>query len=143
MNQSRLTATFELLGEFNRVGYSKIRTRLREEIDWISQSPAQAHTKILGDPDLLEVVTNTLSSFEDLSIAIQARHVDEKILYYSISGTAAWVHDTLIHYIKEEQKKRGDTFYIEFQKLVGAWRSRKSLLTGKEYKSRSYSNQGT
>ncbi len=136
--RARVTAAFEFLREFNRIGYSKIRTRLRKEIDWTNQSPTEIHAKILGDADLLEVVTNTLSTFEDLAIAIQARYVDEEVLYYSISGTAAWVHDHLIHYIQEEKSKRGDTFYVEFQKLVGAWKNRRSLLTGREFKARSY-----
>jgi hypothetical protein len=138
--QSRTAASFDFLRERYQLAYSTIRTKLLKEIKIDGTvSGSDIHRKIVSDSELHLLVTNTLAYFEVLSIAIQSGYAEERVLYYSICGTACLMHKILDHYIQEE-RKINPSYYVEFSKLVNAWKAKKSLLTGGEYQSDTYSD---
>src|SRR6185436_2071982 len=87
--QTRIKNSFDFLIELNEQGYFRNRVRIAAELT--DDLPAnKVHAKVISNPRLLNAVRTILASFEDLSVAIQAKHVDEKILFYSVRHTVCW-----------------------------------------------------
>lgn len=91
------------------------------------------YNRILGDDELLGAITALLGWFEDISIAVQEHHADEKILYKSLSFLIPWANKNLAGYIEAERdRENGTAFYCEMRKLVDSWEDGRYLSTGEK-----------
>ena len=86
VKQSRKDKAFEILHGFNEVDMAKTRRLVEKKLkDRSSITPDELYQRIMGDDELLGAITVLLGWFEDISIAVQEDHADEKVLYRSLS----------------------------------------------------------
>ncbi|MCK4543562.1 MAG: hypothetical protein KAU17_15130 [Spirochaetales bacterium] len=125
-------SSFEALAPLSNIDMAKIRTLVEKEIKPKDISPEELYHKIMDDHNLYSAVNSLLGLFEDISIGIQKDYFDEEVLFYSLGYMVPWYFDGLRHFIDQERK--ADSYlYWDTEKLATAWRSHKSLMTGKTY----------
>jgi hypothetical protein len=125
--------TFDLLKELNTVNVVRIRSRIRKKLPERELTKTEMGEIITADQDLLEDVLTLLGYFEDTSIAVKYDHVNEGILYASLSFLVPDAFNTLKPFIDYRREKDKDvTIFKEFQDLAQAWIGGKSLRTGRK-----------
>ncbi len=123
--------TFDLLKELNAMNLTRIRMKIKKKLPAKELAKDQMGELITSDQELLEDVNMFLSLFEDTSIAVQYDHVNEQILYASLSFLVPNAYKTLRPYIEYRRDMDGDqTIFREVQKLAQAWMEKKSLRSG-------------
>ncbi|MHC4445710.1 MAG: DUF4760 domain-containing protein [Planctomycetota bacterium] len=125
-------SSFDALAPLNNIDMANLRILIEREVMPKDISPEDLYKKITNDPKLLTSVTSLLGLFEDISIGIQKDYFDEEVLFYSLSFMVPWYFDGLRHFVDQE-RKQGKHLYCEVEKLATAWKSDKSLMTGKIY----------
>ena len=126
--------SFLLLNELRTTDHVKIRQFIENAIKNHTQiSQKELFKKITNDDNLYQSITLVLIYFEDLSIAIQENHVDEKIIYKSLCVIFPTYFSGLKGYIDERRKYINDQKYmIEAEKLHNKWGENRMLSSGKK-----------
>lgn len=128
--RDRQKRAYEILDTFNRVDSVETRVIMDEVI--ASDAPATAYKTILADPQKHQSVRLILGVFEDLAIAVRTGYADEYVLFSSLQFAAAHYFDGLKPFIDGVRKEKNNKkFFIELERLVGAWRLGKSLVTSR------------
>ena len=133
--RDRQRSSFEILQCLNDVDMVRIRNFIEQELNGKDLTAQQVYDRIVSDAELLSRVQLLLGLFEDTSIAVQQRYVDELMLYSSLVFLVPWVFYNLQAYIKEERGRHGNCIYSELEKLAEAWKGFKSLATGEPFPS--------
>lgn len=129
--RDRQKRSYEILDSFNRVDSVSVRVIVDSDMSGVD-SPQTAYRTIVEDPQKHASIRHLLGLFEDLAIAIRTGYADEPVLFWSLQFAAVHYYDGLKRYIDGIRSARhNNNFYTEFEKLVGAWRTGKSLVTGK------------
>jgi hypothetical protein len=129
----RQRASFQIMTFLQDINQARIRILIENEVQPKHLSPDRIYQLIAGDEELLSAVTALLGLFEDVSVGIQKRFLDEEVLFYSLGFMVPWYFDKLRAYIDKEREL--DPFlFCETEKLRAAWKARRSLVTRREYK---------
>jgi len=100
-------------------------------------SPDQIVKKIEEDPVLDHAVKYVLGHFEDISIAIQEDHAEEKILFRSLHRLVPLYWRELEEYVKRRREQaKDDVLYCEFEALAKKWTADRSIRTNEDLSQR-------
>ena len=133
--QDKKHRSFELMGQFTDIDFTKIRAFLESNIKSQQIAPAAMYKKITDEESIDTAVKTALNWFETLSIAIQEDYVDEDILYSLLSYSVPFYFKSLEPYIEQHRKNLDyQKLYIELEKLYKAWTSQKYLSNGRTIK---------
>lgn len=123
--------TFDLLKELNTVNVVRIRAKIRQKLPNTDLTTTVMGETISKDQELLEDVLTLLGYFEDTSIAVKFDHVNERILYSSLSFLVPDAYKSLRPFIYfRREKDKDETIFKEFEELAQAWIAGRSLRTG-------------
>jgi hypothetical protein len=125
--------TFDLLKELNTVNVVRIRAKIRQKLPKTELTKTEMGEIISKDQVLLEDVLTLLGYFEDTSIAVKFDHVNERILYASLSFLVPDAYKSLRPFIDfRREKDKDETIFKEFEDLAQAWIAGRSLRTGRK-----------
>jgi len=135
VNHNKIKGSFEFMSRFSDISLEKLRTESMQKVDIDNITPHELNKIFTADKELNTTLKTTLNLFEEISIAIQVGYVDEFVMYKLLYESAMYYNkyfNKFIEYSKEKYKFQ--TIYCEYQKLVRAWESGKTLQTNEEIK---------
>lgn len=128
VRRGRQARAFDLLQALNQQEALKVQTLCDSLLSTDDLAPKQLAERIESDLELRHAVTSVLAHFEDIAIAIQEDHADERILFRSLQRLVPLYWDKFAHYIKQQRQVTGSpVLYVEFESLAKAWAARRSL----------------
>jgi len=135
--QARIAASFNFMQRLDDRGIVKFADYRLEAMR--SNLDVNAfNKKLVSDPKMVQTVDSLLGNFEDMSVAIKSRYLDERVLYYELRNITLWSSTNLAIHVREVRQLRGTNYLDEFDDLVEAWGSRKSLADGHAFKETKY-----
>ncbi len=126
--QNKLQNTFNFIREYDKIAISKEERKLLHNNIILSEDYIK--TKIDLDEELQLNLSNRFNYFEDLSIAIQHKYIDEHIAAQSLQHIVITNFNVFHHWVTREKQST----YVDSKLLFEKWKDKKSILTGKEFK---------
>ena len=128
---SRANASFNLLNEFNNNDMGRNRTFLEKR--YLS-SEKYSFEELEKDDVFWNAFLMLGGFFEDISIAVQRRYVDEELIYFSLRNIVKKNWEGLRCLIIDYRNKEKHPYYLsEFQKMADYWREGLSMVSGKKF----------
>ena len=129
--QDRIARSFDFLQAMQDIQIVEVRTKLRKQIDQGRISPDDLYDEVAKDLHTHSALKATLNWFESISLAVQAGHVDEEILYRDLRTVLPWTATVFRPYIDRVRINYNDQkVFCELEKLANAWSNRTLLSTG-------------
>lgn len=133
IRRDKLNRSFVFTEKLNSIDRASIRVFIEKELHSGEIAPADFHNKVISDHKLHPAVKSLLGLFEDISVAVQYDYVDEEAIYQSLAFLIPFTYQTFLPFIQEERRRfERPSLFCELEKLAGAWKLGKSLVTGKE-----------
>jgi hypothetical protein len=133
VERQKQQASFEILSLLNRPEFVEVRHFIEKEVEGHeSLSAADLYQKIVSNPKLDNAVATVMGILEDAAIAIQHDFVCENILHCSLCAIVQRNFRGLRGYIELVRKNVSPTYYVEVQRLYGAWEAGRRLSDGRE-----------
>lgn len=133
--QAEMEHSFKVLSLLNTDFMARIEQLIEDKGTDPDVAPEKLYKKICEDRSLRIAVSTVLGLWDDISIGIRLRYFDEEVLFYSLSFLVPWHVDNLKHFIRRERERLKDCYvFWEAERLAGAWKENKSLVTGETFK---------
>lgn len=133
VRRDRQGRSFVLLAALNQPEATKVQALCDRFLGSSSLSPNDIVEEIKKDQSLDHAVKYVLGHFEDISIAIQEDHAEERILFRSLHRLVPLYWEKLGEYVIRQRKETGaDVLYCEFETLAKKWDEGHSIRTGKD-----------
>lgn len=133
--QAKMEHSFKILSLLNTDFVARIEQLIEDKGTDPDVAPQNLYKSIRDDKTLQKAVATVLGLWDDVSIGIRLGYFDEDVLFYSLSFLIPWHVENLIYFIRQERERLKDPYVLwEVERLAGAWKDNKSLVTGKTFK---------
>ena len=133
--QAKMEHSFKIINLLNTEFMARIEHLIEDKGTDPNVAPQNLYRSIHEDKSLQMAVVTVLGLWDDVSIGIRLGYFDEEVLFYSLSFLVPWHVENLIYFIRQERERFKDPYvFWEVERLAGAWKDNKSLVTGETFK---------
>lgn len=132
-DQTVVQNSFDLIRTLNSRDVVELRHKLLIKFDHNKITKKEFYSKITSDEEIHTAVKFLLNLLDDVSIAVQVGHADEKIIHKALAFVLPWTFQTFTPYIEDLRVKQNDKRLLcEVEKLSDAWKQNKYLTIDRE-----------